>query len=277
MTPSSNTDPAPGGPFRPIAFVRSASRYRFEAPRQAVYASAGAFIEFAGDPRLPLAAADLAGFDRIWLIGLFSLNRAAAWKPKVRPPLSPDGRRYGVLATRSPHRPNPIALSAVRLLAVEKAGLRVGPCDLLDGTPILDIKPYIPEADSFPDSKTGWRSSLPAPWRVTLAPAAAAKSAWIEARTGLDLANFCRIQLGSNPLDARRKRITPLDPARRLYAIGCRTWRADFTLDEPARAAAVLDIASHYSPADLLPGSPDPYADKPVHRAFLETFPPPRF
>ena len=86
----------------------------------------------------------------------------------MRPPRG--GGKRGVLATRSPHRPNPIGLSAVELVAVESGALRVRGVDLLDGTPILDIKPYVPYADAFPDSAAGWIDALDARTGVAHAP-----------------------------------------------------------------------------------------------------------
>ena len=101
---------------------------------------------------------DLVGFERIWLI--FQFDRSEGWKAQVRPPRG--GGKRGVLATRSPHRPNAIGLSAVELVAVEASGLRVRGMDLLDGTPILDIKPYVPYADAFPESAAGWIDEIDA-------------------------------------------------------------------------------------------------------------------
>ena len=226
--------------FKPIAHVRSSSVQRYMAPRQAVFAAGEAWIEFEIDARLALAAADLEGFDRIWLLGVFHLNVGHDWKAKVRPPVSADGRRYGVLATRAPHRPNPLALSCVKLLEVTPRGLRVGGCDLLDGTPILDIKPYIPEADSFPRSAAGWRDELPKPFRVSFARGVREKAAAAQRQGAPDLVEFCRIQLANNPLDHRRKRIRRL--AEGEYEIACRWWRCRFSLDEAKRTVRVLSI-----------------------------------
>jgi len=150
--------------FRPIAFVRSPYARRIDAPHQSTVVAgtetgdaADAMVEFVAD--LPEAAfRDLAGFDRIWL--LFAFHRSEGWKPEVKPPRG--GRKRGVLATRSPHRPNAIGLSAVQLLAVEERSLRVRGVDLLDGTPILDIKPYVPYADAFPESRAGWIDAIDA-------------------------------------------------------------------------------------------------------------------
>jgi len=148
----------------PIAFVHSPYARRIDAPHQSVVvagtetgAEAEARIEFVES--LPSEAfADLAGFERIWL--LFVFHRNDGWKPQVRPPRG--GGKRGVLATRSPHRPNAIGLSAVELIAVEQRALRVRGVDLLDGTPILDIKPYVPYADAFPDVRAGWIDGIDA-------------------------------------------------------------------------------------------------------------------
>jgi tRNA-Thr(GGU) m(6)t(6)A37 methyltransferase TsaA len=149
---------------KPIAFVHSPYAKRIDAPHQSTVVEgtetgdvAEAIITFAAD--FPEAAfRDLAGFQRIWLI--FAFHRSEGWKAEVRPP---RGRlKRSVLATRSPHRPNAIGLSAVELVAVEGQSLRVRGVDLLDGTPILDIKPYVPYADAFPDSRAGWIDDIDA-------------------------------------------------------------------------------------------------------------------
>lgn len=98
------------------------------------------------------ALLDLEGFDRVWL--LFWLHRSVEPKPLVTPFL--DVKPHGLFATRAPSRFNPIGLSAVRLLAVHKDRIEVADVDIVDGTPLLDLKPYIPEFDSFPESNPGW-------------------------------------------------------------------------------------------------------------------------
>lgn len=143
--------------FRPIGTIRSPYRQRIDAPHQPTVApEAGgpgeATLELEAD--LPLETlTDLEGFDHVWL--LFAFHRSEGWTPMVRPPRGPRVRR-GVFATRSPHRPNPIGLSAVELAGVEGRTLRLRGVDLLDGTPVLDIKPYVPYADAFPDARAGW-------------------------------------------------------------------------------------------------------------------------
>jgi tRNA (adenine37-N6)-methyltransferase len=95
---------------------------------------------------------DLEGFDRIWL--LYWCHRSAEARMRVIP--YRDTREHGLFATRSPARPNPIGLSCVRLLRIDKNALQVGDVDILDGTPLLDIKPYVSAFDSFPEARSGW-------------------------------------------------------------------------------------------------------------------------
>ncbi|MFD0740192.1 tRNA (N6-threonylcarbamoyladenosine(37)-N6)-methyltransferase TrmO [Lysobacter koreensis] len=169
-------DDPPGFSFVPIAYVRSPYARRIDAPHQSTVVAgtetgdlAPATIAFVDG--IPDAAfRDLAGFERLWLVFVF--HRSQGWKAEVRPPRG--GGKRSVLATRSPHRPNAIGLSAVELVAVEARALQVRGIDLLDGTPILDIKPYVPYADAFPHACAGWidgidaaqgRQSAPGPRR----------------------------------------------------------------------------------------------------------------
>lgn len=102
------------------------------------------------------ALVDIAGFERIWL--LFLLDKARPWQPRVIP--YRDTVERGLFATRAPSRPNPIGLSVVRLLGSDGNILKVRDLDILDGTPLLDIKPYVPEFDAYPYSKAGWLGEL---------------------------------------------------------------------------------------------------------------------
>lgn len=144
--------------IEPIGYVRSPYIAKYDAPRQpgADDRVDEAVIDLLPHRNLEQAVEDLAGFDRIWVIAWF--DQATNWKPKVLTPR--DRTKRGVLATRSPHRPNPLSLSAVRLVDVKGLTIRVEGLDLLDGTPVLDIKPYIPYADAFPESRTGWLEGL---------------------------------------------------------------------------------------------------------------------
>lgn len=151
--------------FNPVAVVRSDFPSKFGIPRQSgLVPELRARIVFEPEFRNPDMLRGLDGFSHIWLIWNFSGNRQQGWSPTVRPPRLGGNQRMGVFATRSPFRPNPIGLSCVRLEQVILQGPD-GPClvisgaDLMDGTPILDIKPYVPYADSHPDALGGFTSS----------------------------------------------------------------------------------------------------------------------
>ena len=149
---------------RPIGIIHSPYARRIDAPHQATVVAgteqgtaAAATLELA-EWLDPAAIRDLEGFERIWLI--FAFHQSDGWTAVVKPPRG--GPKRGVLATRSPHRPNAIGLSAVELVSIEGRTLQLRGVDLLDGTPVLDIKPYVPYADAFPESKAGWIDELDA-------------------------------------------------------------------------------------------------------------------
>jgi tRNA-Thr(GGU) m(6)t(6)A37 methyltransferase TsaA len=135
----------------PIGFIHSPHRQAEGTPIQPRWAAGiqGTVELF---PEFALGLRDLDGFDRIWL--LYWFDRACVARLEVVPYL--DTQTRGVFATRAPSRPNPIGLSCVRLLAIKGAQLRVAELDVLDGTPLLDIKPYVPDFDVFPAERVGW-------------------------------------------------------------------------------------------------------------------------
>ena len=153
----------------PVAHIHTDFKDKFGIPRQSgrVESLTGTVV-FVPKYRTPDALREIESFSHLWLIFEFSKshreNRAGDWSPTVRPPRLGGNRRVGVFASRSPFRPNSLGLSCVRLLGVEKhpkygAVLRVAGVDLLDGTPIIDIKPYLPFADSRPDAVGGYADS----------------------------------------------------------------------------------------------------------------------
>ena len=137
--------------FEPIGYFHGGPARKYEAPRQGVFAGGAGRVELLPGRNFETALRDLEGFSRIWLLFAFDRN-GATWRPTAHPPVTAPGRaRVGVFASRAPYRPNPIGLSCVRLVAVDGRVVEVDEADLLDGTPVLDIKPYVPAADAFPD------------------------------------------------------------------------------------------------------------------------------
>ena len=172
--------------MKPIAHIRSDFSTKFGIPRQSgLITELKGEIIFEPEFRNPEALRGLDHFSHIWVIWEFSALKRDKWSPTVRPPRLGGNIRMGVFATRSPFRPNPIGLSSVRLEKIEwhtEAGpvLHVSGADLMDGTPILDIKPYIAYSDSHTDATGGFTSNvarsrlevmIPSEWLQRISPA----------------------------------------------------------------------------------------------------------
>ena len=150
--------------FSVIARMHSDFDQKFGIPRQSgLVEELKSTIVFEPEFRSPDALRGLEGFSHLWIVWEFSKARRETWSPTVRPPRLGGNQRLGVFATRSPFRPNPIGLSCVKLVGVEQTAefgpvIRVAGADLLNGTPIYDIKPYLPYADCKPEAVGGFAS-----------------------------------------------------------------------------------------------------------------------
>lgn len=148
--------------FDPIGFIRSPYRDKFGIPRQSgLVTAAEARLELLPPFARPEAFKGIEGFSHVWILFVFHADGPkAGWKPTVRPPRLGGRETVGVFASRAPYRPNPIGISAVEHLGLieENRGLslRLRGIDLLDGTPVLDIKPYVPYADALPQASSGF-------------------------------------------------------------------------------------------------------------------------
>lgn len=161
--------------LHPIGTIHSPYKEKFAVPRQPrLVPSATASIALQGDINCPEAVRGLEQFSHLWLLFLFDQNLEAGWKPTVRPPRLGGNERIGVLASRATFRPNGIGMSAVEFRGVRQKGqqvfIDVGSVDLVDGTPIVDIKPYIPYSDSITDVKGGYAESEPEATPVMFTP-----------------------------------------------------------------------------------------------------------
>lgn len=233
--------------IKPIGVVRSPFTEKMQAPRQpgTPQAAAGSIELFPGND-FEHALEDLSTFRYIWL--LFWFDRAEGWRPKVLPPRSE--KRRGVFATRSPHRPNPIGMSLVELTGIEGLVLSVQGLDLLDGTPVIDIKPYIPYADSRGDADHGWLDEKAngdplAAYGVEFSAAAREELALL-ATFGIALEAAIRqvLELGPEPHPYRRIRKTDDGSVLAL-----KDFRVSFT--SQARTVTVTKIATGYRPKQL--------------------------
>jgi tRNA (adenine37-N6)-methyltransferase len=246
--------------------MRTAHGTKVEAARQPAAAQdAPGVIELLPGQNLEHAIEDLAAWERIWVIFWFDRNQG--WRPKVLPPRSTSGRK-GVLATRSPHRPNPLGLSVLRLDRIDGLHLHVRDVDLLDGTPVFDIKPYVPYSDAHPDSGNGWlqeRDPRPS-HQVVFTTTAEQQLAWIAERSALPLRGriVATLRLGPQPHPYRRIR-RGKDGGMTLAV---QDWRIDFRVGE---LIEVLGLRSGYRPTQLeQPGGGD--SPLQLHREFRARF-----
>jgi tRNA-Thr(GGU) m(6)t(6)A37 methyltransferase TsaA len=250
--------------LRPIGIVHSPLGEKAEAPRQGT-ADGSASGRIVLDAEFADALEDIDGFERLWLI--FWFDRAPGWRPKVLPPRSEKKR--GVFATRSPHRPNPIGMTAVRLERVEGLTLFVRELDVLDQTPVLDIKPYLPYADAFVESASGWVEAQDprVPWTVLFEPPARDALGWIAHASGEVLEPRITQALALGPQPHAYRRIRRADDGSMHLAI--KAWRIGFRVDEHVRTLNVERIFSGYRPRELETGSGDALE---LHRAFTARF-----
>lgn len=164
--------------FKPIGFIESPCKEKFGVPRQAnLVPELLARVNILPEYSRAEAFTQLDTFSHVWLIGIFHQALREEWQPTVRPPRLGGNARVGVFASRAPFRPNPIAMSAVQLIRIEQCTehvcLHIAGCDLVDGTPVLDIKPYLPYADALPQASAGYTRDLAKPnLAVEFSPAA---------------------------------------------------------------------------------------------------------
>jgi tRNA-Thr(GGU) m(6)t(6)A37 methyltransferase TsaA len=260
----------------PIGFLRSPLATKVQAARQP-RAAAGtpARIELLPGRNFEHALEDLAHWELIWVIFWFHLN--PGWRPKVLPPRSTTGRK-GVFSTRSPHRPNPIGMSVVRLERVDGLILHIRDADMLDGTPVLDLKPYVAYTDAHPAAGAGWLkdaapSGTPAqpsdPVRayvVQFEALAAEQAVWIEAHTGLAIRERIQATLALGPTPHPYRRIRRVDEWMQLSV---KEWRVRFSVTEGD--VRVIEVYSGFRASQLAAGAAEESLRP--HREFLAIWP----
>jgi tRNA-Thr(GGU) m(6)t(6)A37 methyltransferase TsaA len=218
--------------IEPIGVIRTPFKTRYGAPRQPASASVSSVGRITLKERCNFEQAlhDLEGFDYIWV--LFWFHKNANWKPKVLPPNGGRTKR-GLFATRSPHRPNPIGLSLCKLIDVAGRTLRIENPDMLDGTPVLDIKPYIPHAESIPNARTGWiglsnENSDPT-YEVHIGSLVTKKLAASKRDERREITTYLRTLLSRNPHPHTYRRIKVLKDGTSVIAV--KRWRFMFTIE----------------------------------------------
>ena len=266
--------PAPELTLTPIGIARTAMLTKFEAPHQPdVKADTQRnTIELNPGHNYEAALRNLEGFDRIWLIWWFHKNDT--WRPMVLPPRGP-GTRRGLFATRSPHRPNPIGMTCTTLHRISGLTLEVGELDLVDGTPILDIKPYLPEVDAFPDSSSGWLSevqeylSTPPSYTVAISDLAKEQLNWLKEKFNEDFLTRATEILERDPSPHRTRRIRKRKAGG--FLIGCGPWRLHFSLNH--KNVQIEQVLSGYPMRLLLEPGYDKVPSRDALLAFIEKWP----
>jgi len=262
--------------------VHSEQVYRYETPRQGVLAPGNiSIIELLPNQNFEQALKKINGFSRIWVLYRFHLNSnlpagKAGWKPLVTPPRH-TREKVGVFATRAPYRPNQIGMSCVKLEKVEGLKVFISESDILDGSPVIDIKPYLPYSDSFPNAATGWvKSGLENIYEVVFSEKAKAQTEWLKSVSKINLVNFARLQLEFNPTDSTRKRIVHLENKalfdKNKFVLAYRTWRIFYSVNETNKKVTVKEICSGYTSEEMLNSTEDKYEDKKLHKMFVEKF-----
>jgi tRNA-Thr(GGU) m(6)t(6)A37 methyltransferase TsaA len=255
----------------PVGVIRTPFTERVSAPRQSVLARdvPGALLL---DPKggrgkggFEHALADLGEWEYLWVLYWFHGNRG--WRSKVLPPRG--DKRKGVFATRSPHRPNPIGLSVVRLERVEGLTVHVRGVDMLDGSPLLDIKPYLAYADALPGAGGGWLESErgkldpKSSFEIVWSALASEQAAWLS-QQGLDLVSpvVDTLRLGPAPHPYRRIR-----KDGDAMSLAVKEWRVRFRVD--GSTIRVLSVQSGYRMSQLEGDLDGALA---LHRGFVAKF-----
>lgn len=197
--------------YTPIGFLRSAKVHKAQAGRQPwrfeeteSKAPEVDIIELNPGENFEQALSDLQDFSHIWV--LFHFHESKAWRPMIRPPRGVD-RKVGVFASRSPYRPNSVGLSLVRLVKIEGRRLFIQDSDLIDGTPILDIKPYVTETDRADQTRSGWMQFLSQDrLRLRSTDEVSTRLGWLK-NFGFDLEAIIKKQLELDPLREGSKRV----------------------------------------------------------------------
>jgi tRNA (adenine37-N6)-methyltransferase len=253
--------------LEPIGYFHSSSSALYDVPRQSAILSGNeGVIQLKRGCQFEQALEGLEGFDRIWI--LFCFHRHSHWKPKVLPPRS--RKKQGVFATRSPHRPNFIGFSCVELKSIKGLQLLIANHDLIDGTPILDLKPYLNYADAFSCARQGWLDDLPPDPAITFQ--------WSPlAQQQIDyLANFCNcplkdaieFRLSQSPFPSPHNRIKRLE--ENCYRLSYRTWRVHYSWEDGL--VIIGHLESGYDTETLSGRKHSKWLDVSIHQTFIDHF-----
>ena len=253
--------------LKPIGFFKSSQKYTYDVSQQGVGAQNAGVIELLSGNNFEQALIGLEKCSHLWIV--FGFHQNSHWKPMVQPPRHPY--KMGVFATRAPYRPNPIGISVVLLEKINGRTLEILNHDLIDGTPIYDIKPYLPYADSFPEARVDWEQDLVS-YELSFSEKILEEMDFLSSLGVTELRAFIKTQLSYEPLNHFKKRVSAykaenMGEVENQFLLAYRTWRVLFQVVE--QRVLLLEILSGYSDLELGVGSDDLYLDKEFHRKFL--------
>ena len=253
--------------LKPIGYFKSLQVEPYQAGRQPYILGLDGEIHLEPGHNYEQALSDLIGCSHIWII--FGFHKNENWKPLVQTPRST--KKIGVFATRAPYRPNPIGLSLVKLNDIQGLVVKVGANDILDGSPIYDIKPYHPEHDLAEEAHIDWLDeSIVKKLDVKFSPLAEDQVNWLEENGVQSIRSFIIRQLEYDPINSDKKRVNENGG---FYTLSYRTWRIDFSLGE--ESIGVLALRSGYKSTELdknVVNFEDRYEDKDIHINFIKEF-----
>lgn len=252
---------------KPIGYFHCSQNERYSVPRQPGLCKKNhGVIVLNPHENFEQALEDLSGFGRIWV--LFWFHRNANWKPKV---LTPHGiPKRGLFSTRSPHRPNPIGLSCLEIIEIKGLKIFIANHDLLDKTPILDIKPYVEYADAWFDASQGWLENQEKKESYCLiwTERALEQMAYLETHGIIQIKEEIDFRLMSQPLPAANNRISLIE--HDIYQLAYKTWRIQFKIGPSS--IEVLQIISGYDAETLQGIKKSKWNDVEIHRSFNAKF-----
>lgn len=246
-----------------IGFFKSNKKAKLQAARQGIedeFENDG-LVELNNGYNYEQALEGLEEFSHVWIIFEFHQNKT--WKPKVQPPRYSE-KKLGVFATRAPYRPNQIGLTLARIQKISGRKIYLSGTDILDASPVLDIKPYLPTADAVFDAKSGWVGNPgDKNLEVIFSSGSQEKLQWIRQNGTLDLESVIRQHLKSDPFNDASKRVRKTQENGGELSI--RKWRIQFILEN--ESVEVRDLTSGYKKGE------SPHSEDSIHLEFLSSFP----
>ncbi len=241
-----------GWQLKPIGFFRGSAKSKKDVARQGALSSQAGFVRLEPWVNPSQSLTKIEGFSHLWLV--FGFHESQKTRSMVRPPKRPD-LKVGVFASRAPYRPNHLGLSLVKFERRENHRLHLSQCDLLDLTPIFDIKPYLPEFEAVPNATAGWTAeNLEGPYQIEWAESVVEPLKFLSAHLKTDLDEYCRVQLTYFPYPTPSKRIESLGENRYCLAHG--EWRIFYeilsTNDPYKLKVSLISPALVFSDQDFL-------------------------